>query len=153
MEPATALRTFNRVLHTLTQAATSQSRAVRVEIGSVLYMMERGAHQALVKLKETLQAEALQENPGNLTWRGSGRGQANINVPQPQLRIRKGADLEALRALLGDTFTEHFEVTTTYQLRKGAEKRLPTLPEATRKAVMSVCELGQGNPRVSFQRK
>jgi len=153
MDPANALRTFNKVLRTLTKAVTAQPRDVRIEIGSALYMMERGAHQALIKVKETLQTEALRGEPGNLTWMGSGRGRVDINVLQPHLRIRKGANLEAVRDLLGDTFTDHFEVVTTYQLRKGAEKRLPTLPEATRKAVMSVCELGQGNPRVSFQRK
>jgi hypothetical protein len=155
MVPADALRSFNALLTKLLGGIADKPRGALVEVGSVLYMMERAAHKALETVKGNLRAQALRSHPepGTVHWNGSGRGTVDITIPAPFLKVRKGADLKALRGIIGEDFDDLFETVTTYKLRKGAGDRLSDATAETRQAVMGACELVDGTPRVSFKRK
>lgn len=153
MNAADALRTFSKVVRSLTHNLDALSREDLVEIGSALYMMERGAHRALEAVKLSLRDRVRQDGAsGTVRWAGSGRGKVDITIPTPTFRLRKDADTVALRNLLGTRFDDYFTTHTQHETRKGFEDRLRAAPEEERAIILNALEQVEGNPRVSFTR-
>ena len=154
--PADAVRAFNRILHLLTSDLDGLTRPALVEVGSALYLMERHAHKALDVIKTRLREhpDVDPTNRGTFHFEGTSRGKVAITVPGNTFTISKGADLDQLRAEIGDeAFQDCFDVIVRYKLRKGAESFLASTDSNTRQAVLAVLEQNEGTPRVSFQRK
>jgi hypothetical protein len=153
--PADAMRAFSRIVHLLTDTLNTLSRPMLVEVGSVLYTIERLAHKALDDIKTKLREddEVADAKGGTLHWGGTSRGKVSITVPADSFKVAKGADLSDLQARLGPAYHDYFDTHTRTVLRKGIQDELKLASSEDRQAVLAVLEQVEGTPRVSFQRK
>ena len=153
--PADAMRAFSHILHSLTGSLNMLSRPMLVEVGSVLYTMERLTRKSLDGIKDKLRedADVVEAKGETLHWNGTSRGQVSISVPVDGFKIAKDADLTDLRRDLGASFDDYFDTQARTVLRKGAQEALGLASAEDRQAVLAVLEQVEGTPRVSFQRK
>jgi len=154
MTPSDALRQVNDLIADLWQHNT-RTREELVELGSILYMMERRAHSQLNVVKDALRDEVRADGiTGTVHWMGDDRGRASISVPKPKFHAPKSPKLNDLRAILGaERFGVYFGRKVEFVLRPDIEDVLTEAPAEERALIMEHLELHEGVPRVSFQHK
>jgi len=159
----------NRIddLRKLVQATELVARAVSTElragtldtddqvaVGQLLDTISKRANKALDPIKVALRENAVQQGgkPGPVYHNSTHGPSCTVVIPKPALKILKDADMDGLRALLGDRFDGFFETITKYKPRQEFENRTATCKDAAeRQAVLDVVELDEGTPRVSFK--
>ncbi len=131
--------------------ANTLSLKDQVEVGQLLWRIARAAQESLDPIKDSLRQEALHRQrgrPGRQFLSGRSRtSRCTVVVPQPEVKLRAGADVDALRQALGNDFLSFFTlvVAPRREFAERAEER-PELVQVLAKAVDTVSE----KPRVSF---
>jgi len=123
-----------------------------VQIGDFLWHFVNKANSVMGPIKLALRDEACDQiTTGRLQIDGHGGTSCTVTIPKPSLRIKKGADLVALKALLNEKFEEVFEKETKYKPKSNIEEVCLSLPEELRDSVLGVLDSHENTPRVSFK--
>lgn len=115
--------------------------------------------EALEPLKEQLReiASTSGENPSiidGLSLDGEILGTVMVTFPDKQVKLARNANIEALKELLGDSFSDYFETAVTYKPKKDLPQILaPDLKmSSTRtRAILEAVEYSEPTPRVGFK--
>ncbi len=123
----------------------------QVEIGQTLWRIAKAVQHSSDPIKESLRHEAMerqQGRPGRQFLSGRSRGsRCVVVVPQPEVRLREGADVDALRQELADDFAAFFKLVVAP--RKEFAERAGERPELVQVLAKSV-DTVSGVPRVTF---
>ena len=123
-----------------------------VQIGDFLWRFVNKANSVMGPIKLALREEACEQiTTGSFQINGHGGTACTVTIPKPSLRIKKGADLVALKALLNEKFEEIFEKETKYKPKPNIEETCLSLPEDLRDSVLGVLDSHENTPRVSFK--
>ena len=127
----------------------------RIAAGARLWNLIEEAEGALAPLKETLRAEArsrLGNTPGSETIEGTGMTRAVVTVPKPAYQVVKGADMNAVRAEIGEqAFSQLFEEVTSYKVRASGLNKVASLRPCQSQAALAVITQVDPTPRVAFK--
>ena len=145
------------ILRNVAEASEDFSLEEMVEVGNLLWEVSDEIKSILEPLKKAIREEALSRlggQPGMSKIEGSEDGQAQVRVPNPSLRLRKGVNDRELRDALGADFSLFFEEVTTLKPRKEFEERVMGLDNKLHQKVLhNAVEQLEPTPRVSFRRK
>lgn len=148
------LRTAARILKNLDQDILDVLRRVppetQVDVGQTLSDIHRNAAKVLETVKETLRAQArlrMSETCGSVVLRGHTT-RCVVHFPRPSVRLRKGADIESLRQLLGDRFGLFFQ--TTYNPTPDFLDQVEGLTEDDIAEITRAVDMSS-TPRVTFE--
>lgn len=127
----------------------------QVEVGQKLWNLSRFASVALEPIKVSLRDNAVKQRggaSGTVQFDAPDGSRCKINIPTPNLGIRKGTDMGSLRTLLGDQFDDLFETITTHKPRGDLRTKTAALGDpAHQQAVLASLDVNPGTPRVFFE--
>ena len=128
-----------------------------VDAGLVLWTVIEQAGQAIDPIKDTLRKRAVAQTGG-----ASGRSvilegttpshQCTVVIPASVVRIPAGA-ISDLKDTLGTNFDHLFQAVTTFRPRPDFEHNLQHLDPPVRQRLVSIVQIEDGTPRVSFRRR
>lgn len=123
-----------------------------VTLGWELWRIIDVAHKTIEPVKQVvrLRAEATGKR-GHVNFTGSYRTTCQVTVPDPVPKLRKDADLDDLRRVLGDKFGDLFAEQVQVQPRPKFETLVAALTPEEREAVLNAVDLAAGTSRVSFE--
>lgn len=146
------LENADNVLDALLAEIPDATLKEQVSIGIILSKLLKrikGAQERLKPLFRDAALKQLQGNPGIATLNGS-LGSVLVSIPPPMIRLRKDADIEALKKAIGIDMETYFEVS--YKPRANIGTLVLNLPEGTQKeALWKALEEVSETPRVSFK--
>lgn len=150
-----ALDTLHHVEASLMEALENASLDVdeAIDLGCLLSHTVNRALAALEPLKAMLREAAIAQGggtPGTTTLLSPDGTKCLVVIPQPTLTVMKDADMEKVKAALGDLFRDYFTETLVYSPRKDFRKTATARPKESSLA-MSVVDFIEGTPRVSFR--
>jgi hypothetical protein len=124
------------------------------DVGQVLWDLSTKTTNSLKPLKKALRKIAIDRwghGPGPRHFVGYQGGECVVTVPHPSLRVRPGADMEKLKAMIGEVaFGDHFD--TTYKPRKSFRDRVASCSDKGQQtSLLGVVDEVEGTPRVSFK--
>jgi len=126
----------------------------KLELGQILWRLWKHSNKLLDPIRVDLRAAALTLSGGDTgpqKFEGPD-AQASVMVVNSVVSIRKGADMEGLKATLGDgMFGALFETVVTYKPRKDFNTRTGACDANQTAAAFNVLDVKPGTPRVSFQ--
>lgn len=125
-----------------------------VDLGQILWDLSSRASKTLGPLKTRLRKIAVERwgpEPGARLFTGYQGSECVVTVPAPILRIRPGADMEALKNRLGDVlFRDYFDIK--YAPKRNFTRRVTACSDPERqKDLLATIDQGNGTPRVSFR--
>ena len=128
----------------------------RIAAGARLWSLIEEAERALAPLKTCLRDEArarLGNDPGSIHLEGDGMTRAVVTVPKPSYTVAKGADMPAVKQLLGAAFDALFEEVVTYKVRAATLNagKIASLNPSARDTALSVIVQVDPTPRVAFR--
>lgn len=128
----------------------------RIAAGARLWNLIEEAEAALAPLKQSLRDEArarLGNDPGSIHLEGDGMTRAVVTVPKPSYTVAKGADMSAVKQLLGAAFDSFFEEVVTYKVRSSTINagKIASLNPTARDTALSVIVQADPTPRVAFK--
>lgn len=137
-------------------ALPSMSIEDQVSIGQRLWSISRSALAALEPLKGSLRDEAVRRQrstPGTVQFDANdGYGsRCRVSIPAPCLEIRKGADVEALKTLLGDRFHYLFKTQVSYKLQDDFKEQVKEVPASVARPLLDAVDMAPGTPKVFFE--
>jgi len=126
-----------------------------VMFGHKLWLLSRKATAAWDILKEALReagVDLAKGVPGPQVIEARDGSQCTVILPEPRLLLRKGADIDALKALLGDDFDAMFEQTTTHKPRGDLRGKVASLADAAKtQAILEAMVMSDGTAKVYFK--
>lgn len=125
-----------------------------VGIGQKLMVLVNESAKAVGFIKDMLRKEAAARadgKPGSHYFPGIDGSQCIVNIPTPVLQMKKDADIDSLRRLLGDKFDLFFETVVTYRPRKEFYLKTAACNEKEVQAIVDAVDLVDGTPRVMFK--
>jgi len=144
------------ILSDLDLLASASDLNQMVEAGAILWQVQHAANKTLEAFKTKLRAEGVKryEKTGEheITIR-SEDAWATIKIPNASVVVRKDADLSALRAKLGETFSDLFVRTVSYKTTSDFEERAADVDPALRDELLAAIDRQENTPRISFRRK
>lgn len=137
--------------------ATTDDVALTVEIGSLLWDLINAADKALKEVKIVCRQEAwkaLQGQVGTHTLEGTDLGEATVNIPKAQWKLKKGKDVDGLKTAMGSNFSLFFEEVVTHKPRSEWDKLVssPGVDPLHKQLLMDSVNREEPTPRVSFRR-
>lgn len=150
------IRTYAHTIEFLVRDLDKADVEERVAVGCALHNLDAVVRGSLDKVKDKLRGDATPRfTPGSATvsLHSSHGAMATVTAPSPIVRPIKGANIEALRAALGDDFGEFFEVQTTLIPKQDAMERILQYPEPVQRIVFSNIEQDVGVGGVGFSRR
>lgn len=127
----------------------------QISIGHLLVSLAKTADKALDPIKVSMRNEALKRggSPGTVHLHSAHGANCTVSIPKPSLNVRKDADMDRLRALLGAKFDSYFETLMVFKPRPGfADRTASCTDPSERDAVIEAVKMDEGTPRVSFSR-
>ena len=122
-----------------------------IMIGLGLWKIEKRVKTVFEKIKIRFRDEAITRSngkSGSIVFGPVERATAHVAIPVSKPTIKKGADMGTLRSRIGDKFTELFEETTVWAVRKDFAEVGSNLTPEEASAVMTVIEMTDGTPSV-----
>lgn len=126
----------------------------RVSIGQVLWALNAELDRRLSVMKEQLRNEVSgTTRPGTIKIAGvSDEHHAALTVPCPKYVLRTGAQVEKLRAELGEDFDRLFQTRTTYTPNKKAlEEEFQTASPERKRILFQSLDQRSSTVRISFR--
>ena len=154
------LEQFSIDANALIQALSIEADEVdldrQVEIAMFLWNMIGAASNVLADIKgQHLRPAALKSSsglPGQQVLIGSAGSECVVHIPEPSYRLKKEADLDHLRDLLGIRFLEFFTEKLTVTPRREAGNLVARLRNpATKQALLNALVEIPGTPRVTLR--
>ena len=128
----------------------------QVEIGMFLWNMIDAANTSLDTIKDRyLRPYAMEQankKPGPQVIYGLSDTECIINIPEPSYRLKKDVDMDHIRDLLGDRFSEFFQESSNVQPRRETGNLVARMNDGeARQALLDALEEHSGTPRVMFK--
>ena len=123
-----------------------------LQIGQRIWWMTKRLNRAFEPIKCRLRELALATSngvPGSQRFESPDGSHAIVTVQPVAPTLRKEADMERVRAILGSKFDEVFDTTITYRLRKDVD--VLSLEQDEQDAVMVVLDMTDNPPKVAFK--
>jgi len=124
-----------------------------VALGQRLWDIRECVDGIFNPLKDSLRAKGLQETkglPGTRHFFSPDGSRCTVTVPVSVVQVKKDADTEGLKVLLGPDFAELFEEVITYKTRKDFQKKVPDLEPDKTKAALDAVKVVESTTRVMF---
>lgn len=155
---AAALKETGRQINeNLSALSVEDVVSLGVALRSVLAASEP-THEALKgRVRLAALAEILAEAgklSGTHNFNAPDGSRCSVQIPEAALQVAKSADMAALIPVVGEgTFKTFFKETVIYTPREDFQERVKseTLSDSVRTALLSVVEMVEGTPRVSFK--
>ena len=151
---------FRQDVHILSQAISMEAEDAdtdrQVELAFFLWKMINEASKVLDTIKEAhLRPAALKQakgSPGPQILTGSGYSECEVRIPEPTYRLKKGADLNTIRSVLGDRYIKFFQENLNVEPRREAGNLVAQLKDQkTRRLLLESMTEFEGTPRVSLR--
>jgi len=128
----------------------------QVELGAALWDIINRAGKLIDPIKDRLRHEAVEHlhgNEGAHEFVGTNGGKATVQIPKASTKVRKGADMQGLKADMGeDLFDQAFTTTTTYKVKPALNATMTKVATTTADSILEVIEVSENTPRVNFRR-
>jgi hypothetical protein len=129
----------------------------QVELGAALWDIINRAGKLIDPIKERLRQEAIEHlngNEGAHEFVGVNGGKATVLIPKASTKVRKGADMEALKEHMGeDLFDQAFTTTISYKVKPGLSDSATKIAASFEvDSLFNVIEISENTPRVNFRR-
>jgi hypothetical protein len=126
-----------------------------VEVGALLWSVRKQIDQAFGPIKDHIRAEGHERHPGTspgkIELRGRSKSAATVTFQTSRMNLRKGVDIENLKATLGPDFDRLFQTKTTYTPDKPAiEMEFSTDDSQIKGLLLQALELKPSTARVFF---
>lgn len=125
-----------------------------VVLGQRLWWLIKRATKALEPIKSKLRGQAhlqAQGATGNRRFEASDGSHCIVSIPPSAPVLRKDADMAKIKILLGTHFDDFFDTQVTYRPCKGFQDMVPLLTPDAANAVMSVLNMAESTPKVTFK--
>lgn len=127
----------------------------QVEVGQKLWVMSRKLTAVLEEVKIHLRDEALKQQNSTsevICFNSPDGSRCKVRFPTPCLEIRKGADMSAVRNLLGDQFPTYFKTTVTYKPQNDFRDTIEEISDPSiRQTVLDAVDVIPATPKVFFE--
>jgi len=125
-----------------------------IETGHALWLIVKEATEMLEPLKEELREAARKKStkPGPVHLKSRNGTRCTVVIPQPQITLKKEADMGRAKRALGSRFGIYFEQHTHTTPQKDFTEVARANPKEAR-AALAVVDLVEGKPRVTFPEK
>lgn len=119
-----------------------------VEMGQRLWWVVKRANKILDGIKVRFRNEA---QHGHARFDAPDGSHCLVIPHSAGVTLRKDADIEQVKKILGDRFDLFFEEVVTYKPRKDFTSRVASCPVSEQKLVMHVIDIADRTPRVVFK--
>lgn len=127
-------------------------RTELVALGQRLWWLNKRANKVLDGIKIRLRDEAAAQGGSGTCRFDSPDGSHCLIIPHASsLGLRKDADIEAVKTLLGPRWRDFFDEVITYKPRKDFQNRTAACTPAEQAALLGVIDLSDRTPRVVFK--
>jgi|SaaInlStandDraft_3_1057020.scaffolds.fasta_scaffold00861_8 hypothetical protein len=150
----TVIRTIEDLRRALPSLLTAMPDEEAVALGHKLAGISKEAGEALEPIKGKLRELAVQAragDPGAEHFDGNDGSRCTVSIPKPNTVVRKDADMDGLKGILGDDFDRFFDTVVTYKARDTLATRVAGADQAKRDAVLEAVDVKEGTPRVYFK--
>lgn len=140
-------RSIPQLLQTLPQVQA-------VDLGHKIDSIIKEAEKALEPIKGVLREKAIQAHggdPGAEHFDGSDGCRCTVSIPKPATVVRKDADMDSLKRILGTEFDRFFETFVSYKPRDTFGSRVAGASTDHQNAVLEAVDVKEGTPRVFFK--
>ena len=122
-----------------------------LQVGQRIWWINKRLNKAFEPVKARLREIALAADPtpGNHRFEAPDGSHAIVTIQNVTPTLRKDADMDRVRAVLGPKFDEVFDLTVSYRLRMDVD--VLALGPAERTAVMQVLDFVDVPPNVAFK--
>lgn len=140
-----------RLLQTIRNIKDDMTPSQAVDTGRHLWLLLKEAKDAAEVVRKVLRTQ-VGTLPGRHEIKGPKGSLAAVVVSQARPVLRKDADIDQLRQILGSKFDLMFTVRQTVNVSSQFEAELLTLPEVDRDLVLAFVDTKVDKGRVSFPR-
>lgn len=125
----------------------------KATLGHKLWAVSRKTLPSLDLIKTYLRDEAVQHQkgvPGTVQFYTSDGSSCSVSLPHPSLEVRKDADIESIRKILGPRFECFFKTNVIYKPREDFSEQIKSLDPATQQALLGIIDIVPNTPKVFF---